>query len=335
MADRVAVRHVEGEVGAHHHPVRAPGPDEIFELVRGEDDGVEEDLPQVMRRRIGQAAAGVAAGAPGMVDPPGIGRQIPAAMHRQDLQRRVAFQHPGEDQVMQREGGIEGVADDVVEIERRQPLRLGEARGVDHHQRAEPFGRRPDLFEGRVGQLLPLHIGQHLHALEAERTHAARQLRHRRIRVLHGDAAHAEEAVRPDGAEGGDPVIHHRRRPGADLGRQGVVGLRRRRRADLEVHPHGVDRVDPRGVVGEDLAAVLHLLAVDGVALSRGMVRAGRQGGEVRRGEGGGFRHQHMRMDVDGPAGRAQLPPRLPMGAGGGGAVMGAGHGLLRCSGGA
>ena len=102
-----------------------------------------------------------------MIDAARIGGEIAAAVHRENLQIRVALQHAVEDQVVQRDRGLERIADDVVEIEAGEPLGLGEAVGMDHHQRAELLGLLPERREGRIGQFLAVDVGEDLHALEA------------------------------------------------------------------------------------------------------------------------------------------------------------------------
>ncbi len=64
-----------------------------------------------------QAGTAVAAGAPGMVDPPGIGTEIATAMHGEDPEVRVAFQHAVENQIVQGDRRLQRIADDVVEVE--------------------------------------------------------------------------------------------------------------------------------------------------------------------------------------------------------------------------
>ena len=51
MSDRVILAHVEGIVGAHEDPIGAEDFDEVGELVFGEHDRVEIDLPQICCRR--------------------------------------------------------------------------------------------------------------------------------------------------------------------------------------------------------------------------------------------------------------------------------------------
>src|SRR6516162_132605 len=94
-----------------------------------------------------------AAGArtPSMIDAPGIGAEISAAVDREDLQARKTLEHAVKDQIMQRDRGLERIADNVIEIETRQPRCFGKAIGMDHHQRAELFRLLPERRECRIG----------------------------------------------------------------------------------------------------------------------------------------------------------------------------------------
>ena len=115
-----------------------------------------------------QVAVAVRTRAPGVIDAAGIAAEIAAAMHGEDLELGMALEHAVEDQVMQRDRRLERIADDVVEVEAREALALGEAVRMDHDQRAELLGLLPERRKGRIGQLLAGDVGQDLDALEAE-----------------------------------------------------------------------------------------------------------------------------------------------------------------------
>ena len=130
-----------------------------------------------------------------MIDAAGIPAEIAAAMHREDFQLRVPLQHAVEDQVMQRDRGLQRIADDVIEIEPLKPLCLGEAVGMQHHQHAELLSLFPERREGRIRQFLAGDVGQDLHAGEAELFDAALQLLRRLVAVGHRHRAEAFETV--------------------------------------------------------------------------------------------------------------------------------------------
>ena len=130
-----------------------------------------------------------------MVDAARIGAEIAAAMHGENFQFRMPFEHAVEDQVVQSERRFERIADDVVEIKARQALALGEAVRMDDDQRAELLGLLPERREGRIGQFLAGDVGENLDALELERLHAALELLGGLLAVLHRHGAAGDEAV--------------------------------------------------------------------------------------------------------------------------------------------
>ena len=164
-------------------------------------------LLQVMRRRLRQRAVRIRARAPGVIDAAGIGAEIAAAVHGEDLQVGMALEHAVEDQVVQRDRGLERIADDVVEVEAGEPLGLGEAVGMDHHQRAELLGLLPERREGRIGQFLAGDVGEDFDALELELLHAALKLLGRLVAVRHRHAAERDQPVGVLADVFGDAVV--------------------------------------------------------------------------------------------------------------------------------
>ena len=168
MADRIEFGQVEGVVGSHDDAFRAVEAHQLGELVRREHHRVEIDLPEVAGRRPRQIAVRIGARAPGVIDAAGIGRQVTAAVHRENLQLGMPFEHAVEDQIMQRDGGLERVANHVVEIEAREPSAFGEAVGMNDDERAERLGRLPERRVLRLREFVARHVGQDLGALHAE-----------------------------------------------------------------------------------------------------------------------------------------------------------------------
>src|SRR6266540_5821938 len=144
---------------------------------------------------------GVAACPPGVVDAPRIGAEIAAAMHGENLQVGMPLEYAIEDQIVQRDGRIERIADRVVEREPREPSRLAEAERVQHYQRAELLGLAPERRELGLGQFLAVHVGQDLDTLEAELADAALELLHGFAGIGHRHTAEPSEAVRLAGDE--------------------------------------------------------------------------------------------------------------------------------------
>src|SRR5260370_37182126 len=97
-----------------------------------------------------------------MIDAAAIGRQIAAAVHRQNLQFGMALDHAVEDQMVERDGGLERISDHVVEIEARQALRLREAIGMYDDEGAELFGLLPERGIFRLRDFPAGDVGQNL-----------------------------------------------------------------------------------------------------------------------------------------------------------------------------
>ena len=84
--------------------------------MRREHDRVEIDFLQVLGRWLRQIVGDIGTRAPGVIDAARVAAEIAAAVHRKDFQIGMPLQHAVEDQVVQRDGGIERIADHVGEI---------------------------------------------------------------------------------------------------------------------------------------------------------------------------------------------------------------------------
>ena len=241
MLDRVVIGHVVRIVGAHHHMVGPEGRDQRGKLLRREHHGVEIDLPEIARRRFRQAALRIAARPPGVVDAARIGAEKAAAMDRDDLQVGMAFEHAVEDEVVQRDRGLERIADDVVEIEAAETLCLREPHRMNEHDGAELLGLLPERRERRFGQFLAVDVGENLHALELELLHAALELRDGLVAVRHRHGAERREPIRLARHIFADAVIDDARGLDGDVERHRVIALRRRAHDELPVDAHGVE----------------------------------------------------------------------------------------------
>ena len=81
MSDRIIFGHVERIVGSHHNAIGTEHVDQVSQLVLGENDGIEIDLPQIGGRRQRQIAVAILPSTPGVIDAAGVARQIAAAVH--------------------------------------------------------------------------------------------------------------------------------------------------------------------------------------------------------------------------------------------------------------
>ena len=191
----------------------------------------------------------------------------------------MALQHAVEDQVMQRDRGLERIADDVVEIEALEPLAVGEAIGMNDDQEPEFLRLFPERRGDRIGQFLAVDIGQDLHTLEAELGDALQFLRGF-VAIGQRHRAERDQAVRLLGAIFRDAVIDELRRLHAGFDRQRVIALAGRRLDHLHVDAHGVEIAQPRLEFHDAVLQVLVLLGIDrggfrGLELCRpGLTRA-------------------------------------------------------------
>src|SRR6266436_2286593 len=128
-ADWVGLAHIGRIVGAHQDVVGAILVDEIVELVVSVDEGIEIDPLEIGGRHPMQLLAAIRAGRRGVIDATRISGEETAAMGDDELEIGVIAQHPAEDQMMQRHGRVERVADHIGEVV------VGEASGL-----SEPVG---------------------------------------------------------------------------------------------------------------------------------------------------------------------------------------------------
>src|SRR5205085_4363537 len=132
-----------------------------------------------------------------------VGGQVAAAVRGADLQAREAVERALEDEVRERDRGLERVADGVI-----QPAAAGEAApqlrrgaGMEEDQHPELLSLPPEWMERRVGELLAVDAGAERGAAQAELLHAILELLRREVGKLHGDRGEGDEAVRVLGAD--------------------------------------------------------------------------------------------------------------------------------------
>src|SRR5215831_4573436 len=114
MAKRIVLRHIVGVIGSEQNVVRAELVHQSGELVRRKHDGIHVNAFEIGRRRLWQRVMAVGARTPSMIDAPGIGAEISAAVDREDLQARKTLEHAVKDQIMQRDRGLKRIADNVL-----------------------------------------------------------------------------------------------------------------------------------------------------------------------------------------------------------------------------
>ena len=142
--------------------------DEIFQLVVGEDDRVEVEPLQIFGRHPVDFFAAIGPRRGGMIDAPGVGRQIAAAMGDDELEVGMVVEHPTKDQMMDGDGRIERVADYIDQVMVGKPSRLGKTGRVHEDQHSELFDPREDLAEALGREILAGNVGRDLDAAKAQ-----------------------------------------------------------------------------------------------------------------------------------------------------------------------
>ena len=105
-------------------------------------------------------------------------------MDSHEFQVREPRERSAEDQVVQRQRGLQRISDHVVEVEMRQALALRKAVGMKHDERAELFGSGEERPINRVRQFLAVDIGEDLDALQFQMRHDIIEFAHGQFRLL-------------------------------------------------------------------------------------------------------------------------------------------------------
>src|SRR3989475_275861 len=243
-------------VGADDELADADFRGQVPQRFRGEDQRVVIHLPQILGRLLLQLDAGVHVGrdAQAVVGARRVGRQVAAAVCRADLESGEAIERALEDQMRERDGGVQRVADRV-----RQPAVALEAPGevwralrMDEDQHAELLGLGQERVELRAGELVAGDARADGGAAEPELLDAFHELLHRQVRELERDRGEGDEAVRVGRAELGEPLVLDLDHLSGDVALGPVprgVDADRLHVDALGVHladPTGPDLVDPR-----------------------------------------------------------------------------------------
>src|SRR6516225_3599416 len=168
-ADRINLSHVGGIVGAHQDVIRTILLDQIVELMVGVDKRVKIDALEVGRRHPVELFAAIRPRRRGVVDATRIGRQEAAAMGNDELQVRMVAQHAAKDQMMERHGRIERVADHIGKIVVGKASSFGEPVRMHEHHEAKFLAAGEDLAETFGRQILSGNMGHDLDAAKTQR----------------------------------------------------------------------------------------------------------------------------------------------------------------------
>ena len=113
MFDGIVIGHVKWIVAAHDDFVRAVLSHQILKLVIAEHDAVYPDFAQIAGGWLWKVGLAILARTPCVINSSGVGRQIAAAVNRQNLQIWHVAQQSVEDNVMQCCCRFQWIANDV------------------------------------------------------------------------------------------------------------------------------------------------------------------------------------------------------------------------------
>src|SRR6266542_1189667 len=173
---RPLVAHVEAEVGADGHAVRPDRGDEIPERPRVVADGVVGEAAEIGAEGLLRALLRLGANLLAVTEPAVKIRQRPARVGQADLERREPVEHATEDQMRRGDGGVEWIAEEIAQVEGREPLGADHAERMEQHGQTERGGALEDREEGRIGELPPADIGAHVDAADAGQSRGAIEL---------------------------------------------------------------------------------------------------------------------------------------------------------------
>src|SRR5438132_2979399 len=153
-----------GIVGAHHELARAHLGGEVAHRFGREHDVVVVQLPEILRGLLLEwpvlgAGASIGEGQTALIGAPRVRGEVAAAVRGADLEPGEAIERSLEDQVRERDGRLERVADHVrqqaVALEpARQRVRGPRSLRMDEDEDAELLGLGPERVKLRVAQLL-------------------------------------------------------------------------------------------------------------------------------------------------------------------------------------
>src|SRR6202035_5274318 len=112
-------------------------------LLRMQDGVVIEPLDPRLRRLL-DVDLGLRPHLPAVRPAAGLIGNEAAAMHQADLQRGMALEHAAEYQAGRRDGGVERIADEIVEIVGAQALGGTDIDRMDEQERVELAGGGPE-----------------------------------------------------------------------------------------------------------------------------------------------------------------------------------------------
>src|SRR6266853_4944075 len=211
-----------GIVGAHDDLAGAGLGGQVPQGLRGEDDRVVVHLAKVLGRLLLELA-GAARGErqAALVGAPRVRGQEASAVGGADLEAGKAVEGALEDQVRERDGGLERVADHVVEepvaLEAGGRVQLRGALRVDEHRHPELLGLGPERVELGIGDLLAVDAAPDGGPAQAVLLHALLELGRGEVGMLERHGGEGHEAIRVGRADLGELLVLELADPGGDV----------------------------------------------------------------------------------------------------------------------
>ena len=190
-----------------------------LKLRLGVQDGVPVERADCLGRRLLQVLLRLGTDVPSVLPAPGLIRREAAAMHHVEADVGKALDHAAEHETGRRNGGVERIADQVVEVIVLHPIDAGDVIRMHHAERVVLVRHLPHRLELRLVEVLAVDVGADLHALQPELGNGALQLIGGGLRRLHRQGSDAVEAPRIIADVLGDLVVLH------DAGRGGQPGV--------------------------------------------------------------------------------------------------------------
>src|ERR1700693_1522603 len=144
--DGALIAHVEAEVAADHDALGAHFLDHELHDLLGMDDGVVEESVQIRARSLGKLLD-LRAHLPAVVDAADQDEQSPAAMGPAEAEVGMAVEHAAEDEVARGDGRVDGIAQEIGEIEFPQAIAADGLQRMQEDGQVELLYARPDRFE--------------------------------------------------------------------------------------------------------------------------------------------------------------------------------------------
>ncbi len=208
-------------------------------------DGVPVEGADRLGRRLLQVVLRLGPHVPAVLPAPGLIRREAAAVHHEEPDVGKALDDAAEHQRRCRDGGVERIADQVVEIVVLQTVGTRHVVRVHHAECRVLVCHLPHRLERRIVQVLAHDVGADLHALEIELRDGALQLVGGRLRRLHRQRCDAVEVLRIVADVPGDLVVLDDRGRGREPGILIVEEGLRRVGQHLHVHVRRLHVLEP------------------------------------------------------------------------------------------